>query len=148
MSHKLVPWSVSVAAFGLIITSDKAQGSWKITLVYFIHAQDGSLVSLNIKCLHRILNIYILPALLLSAITEVPESIASKLLGSNTVNNIFASTWSSRCVVLPCSFTSLKLAHLSMLYIHHIYLFEYGHATSLKWQVCLMKSNISLFISM
>lgn len=92
ISHKLVPWSLFVAAFGLIITSDKAQGSWKITLVYFIHAQDGSLVALNIKCLYRILSIYILPALFLSAITQMPESIASRLLGSNTVNNLFAST--------------------------------------------------------
>lgn len=109
-------------AFGLIITSGKAQGSWKILLVYFIHAQDGSLVALNKKCLYGILNIYILPALFLSAITEMPESIASKLLGSNTVNKLFASTYSSRCVVLPCSFASLKLAHLCVLYTHHIYI--------------------------
>lgn len=75
-----------------MITSGKAQGIWKITLVYFIHAQGRSLVALNKKCLYGILNIYILPALFLSVVTEMPESIASKLLGSNTVNNLFAST--------------------------------------------------------
>lgn len=102
MPHKVVTYSLSVAAFGLIITSSKAEGTWKITLVYFIHAQDGSLLPLNKKSLYGILNIYILPALFLSTVTEMPKSIVSKLLGCSTVNNLFASTPSSRCVVLPC----------------------------------------------
>lgn len=61
--HKVFTCSLSVAAFELIITSGKAEGTWKITVVYFIHAQDGALLALNKKSLHGILNIYILPAI-------------------------------------------------------------------------------------
>lgn len=62
MPHKVFTYSLSAAAFGLIITSSKAEGTWKITVVYFIHAQDGSLLALNKKSLYGILNICILPA--------------------------------------------------------------------------------------
>lgn len=100
MPHKVVTYSLSVAAFELIITSGKAEGTWEIT-IYFIHAQEGFLLALNKKGFYGILNIYILPALFLFQVTEMPKSIASELLGSDTVNNLFASTQSSRSVVLP-----------------------------------------------
>lgn len=121
MSHKLVPWSLSVEAFGLIITSGEAQGSWKITLVCFIHAQDGSLVTLNMKCLYGILNIYILPALL-SAVSEIPESIASKLLGFNAVNNLICINLELKMCYFTLLICWLKISSSYLYYISFLYI--------------------------
>lgn len=49
MPHKVVTYSLSVVMFGLIITSGKAETTWKVTLLYLIHAQDRSLLALNKK---------------------------------------------------------------------------------------------------
>lgn len=49
MPHKVVTYSLSVVMFGLIITSGKAETTWKVTLLYLIHAQDRSLLALNQK---------------------------------------------------------------------------------------------------
>lgn len=43
MPHKIFTYSLSVAAFGVIITSGKAEDMWKIALLYLIRTQDGSL---------------------------------------------------------------------------------------------------------